>query len=409
MAGEVINLYQAQPRPDDDEQGARRLVPFRDRIFYAAQMQGRDPRPREFVIDGVVQRKSVLLFAGPPKIGKSLLIQQLLTAVSLGQPFLDRETVQCSAFGLFTEDPQNELEHRQSDLNVFYDRDPADYELDLSWASLEGEQASLVGFDRYGVTPHFQPLWHQLWQHVKREGVGIVGLDNARVLFGGSEISAQQVTAFVRLLVGKAIEHDCAIILAAHPAKNDPRGFSGTGAWLASVRAGLSLHRPGDWDEETHTLRDPRRVLSGLGMNYGAGIGSELLEIRNGLFVPIARPERREKRGPLNDIQRQDLRYRLLMGLKKVIQNGGRVTADVEDPKSMANRARRSTDPEINRIPLNDLYLAQEDLIELGQVVRVDVGRRCLIRPNDGPYYAGEVPWLPIAKPASPSKAEAAE
>ena len=65
----------------------------------------------------------------------------------------------------------------------------------------------------------------------------------------------------------------------------------------------------------------------------------------------------------------------------------------------MPNRARRSGAPEINRVPLNELYRAQAAMIEAGQIVRVAVGKRCLIRPHDGPYYKDESVWLPAVPP----------
>ncbi len=305
--------------------------------------------------------------------------------------------MQARAFGLFTEDSQDELERRQADINALYDREPGDFELDFSWQSLEGREATLIDFDRWGTKPKLTPLWHQMWGYVSEHGIQVVGLDNARVLFGGNENFPNQVEAFIRLLVQKAIEIDGAIIIAAHPPKGDPTGFAGTGAWLASVRAGMSLRRPSTWDLERDTLRDPRRMLVGIGANYGAGIGTEMLEIRDGVFVPIDDDGRQKKRhkGPLSEGEMTDLRYRLLTGLKKVIMNGGQVPADVEDGKSMPYRARRTSDETINRIPLNELARAQDLMLEAGQIVRVSVGKKVLIRPDDGPYYQGEEPYLP--------------
>jgi hypothetical protein len=364
--------------------------------FYASQMEGRAPKPREWMIDGVLLRRTILILAGAPKIGKSLLLQQLLTSTALGQPWLGRETVRSRSFGFFCEDPQEELERRQSDINAFYDCAAADLELDFCWSSRDGREAVLVEFERYTDKPKFTALWYQLWDFVKDEGIGIVGLDTTRAIFGGNENSPVQVTRFIREAQKKVIETDTSLIMNTHPAKGDVRGYAGTGAWLASVRAGLSLGRPSDWDEEQHGLRDPRRMLRGLGSNYGgAGIGAEPLEYQDGVFV-VGEAARRSngKRGPLNMTERTDLQYRLLIGLKRVLQNGGRVPADEMDPKSMPNRARRSTDPQINRVALNELYLAQQELIDKGQLVRVEVAHRVLLRPHDGPYYHDEIPYV---------------
>jgi hypothetical protein len=154
----------------------------------------------------------------------------------------------------------------------------------------------------------------------------------------------------------------------------------------------MSLGRPGDYDPETDEPRNAR-VLRGLGGNYGAGMRPMRLEYDHGVFVP-AEEEIARKRAPLTHIERQDLRYRLLIGLRRVLQNGGKVPADEMHPASMPNRARRSPDAMINRVPLNDLYVAQSELIDTGQVVRVEVARRCLLRPDDGPCYSDEKPWV---------------
>lgn len=371
--------------------------------FYASQMEGRTPKPRDWIIDGVLLRRSVMLFAGAPKIGKSILLQQLLTATALGQPWLDRDTVQAKSFGMFAEDSNDELQRRQADINALYDRSPADFELDLSWRSIEGKPGVMIDFERNATRPTLTPLWHQVHQFVANEGIQVVGLDNARVIFGGSENFPNQVTAAVRLLVEWAIEIDGAIILLSHPNRSDPKSFAGTGAWHASVRAGMTLHRPRDWDadrDKEPDLRDPRRVLSGLGANYGAGIGTQKLEIRDGVFVPTDDHGGGQRaRRTVNENNRTELRYRLLMGLKRQLQHGNIVPADVEHKNSMPHRARRSPDGEINWVPMNDLYRLQDDLIDAGQVVLVEVGKKVLLRPADGPYYRDEIPYLPAPRP----------
>lgn len=385
---------------------AQRPEPFKP--FYVAEMEGREPKPREWLIDGVLPRRTVILFAGPPKIGKSLLIQQMLTALSVGQSWLGRECLQSRSFGLFCEDPQEELERRQSDINFHYGVTAGDFETEYSWQSRDGKEAVLCEFERFSDRPKWTDLWHQLVTYVKDEGIKVVALDTAATCFAGNENFRNHTTGFLRGLQKLAIEIDGAVILSAHPSRSTPNSYSGSTAWLASVRAGLSLGRPVDYDPETNEPRHVR-VLRGLGTNYGAGVGAERLEFDHGVLVPTE-PEQRlsGKRWPLTAIERNELKYRLLMGLKKVLQNGGKIPADVEKRDSMPNRARRSTDPQINRVSLNDLNLAQEELLDSGQIVRVSVNRQCLIRPHDSGWYDNEEPWLPARPPAPPLK-EAAD
>lgn len=371
------------------------------RPFYASQLEGREPIPLEWLVDGVLLRGTVCILAGAPKIGKSMLLQQLLTSVSLGADWLGRETVQSRAFGLFCEDPQHALERREVAILAHYDKTPAELEAELSWDSRDGRDAVLVEFDRYGAKPKFTSLWHDLWAYVEEDGINLVGLDTAATVFSGNEVSREHVTAFLRALQRQAVAMNGCIVLCVHPAKTNANGFSGTTAWLASARAGLSLGRPTDYDQETGEPANVR-VLRGLGSNYGAGITAERIEYRDGVFV-TAEPELHRKRGPLSYTERQDLKYRLLIGCKRTLMNGGKIPADEMQPTSMPYRARRSTDPAINRIPMNELYLAQNDLLESGMLVRVNVGGRCLVRPHDGPYYEAEEIWqMPPAPGAKP-------
>jgi len=358
--------------------------------FYASQLEGWVPTPREWLIDGVLLRKSVCLLAGPPKIGKSLGLQQLLTSSATGLPWLGREALHCRAFGLFTEDPGDELARRQVDINAHYGRSAADLELNLSWDAREGREATLIEFGRYDDRPIYTPLWHQLWAFVASEGIEVVGIDTAAVTFGGNENSRAQVTAFMRELHRQAIAINGAIVLCAHPSKSVPGSYSGSTAWLASARFALSLNRPADYDEETGEPRDVR-LLRGLGANYSAGLATQRLEYRDGVFEASGDAHGSRRRAPLNQTERLDLRYRLLQGLKRVMENGAQVVADEMHPKSMPSRARRV--PELSRVALNDLYRAQAEMLQAGQVVRVAVGRWCLLRPAEGPGYPDERPW----------------
>jgi RecA-family ATPase len=376
----VVKLWGASEPADD----------FRP--YYASQMEGETLKPREWIVDSLILRKTVCLMAGPPKIGKSLALQQLLTSAAIGEPWLGHAVVQTRAFGMFAEDPDDELKRRQTDINTHFSRSPADLELELSWEAREGKEAVLVNFDRSSDKPQFTPLWHQLWTFIGYEGVGLVGLDTAAVVFGGNENYRSQVTVLMRELVKQAVRMNGAIILNSHPTKSGPAGYSGSTAWLGSARFGMSLGRPADYDEEND---EPRhiRVLRGLGGNYASGFRPKRLEYRQGVFVQ-AEDQPASTGRVLTHTERQDLGYRLLAGLKRVIQNGGEVYADEIHRKGLASRARRSPDALINHIPLNDLYVAQRDLVQAGQVIRVAVGNRCLLRPTNGPAYPNEQPWV---------------
>jgi RecA-family ATPase len=389
MTRNVVRLPGRPQQPESE--------PFRP--FFASEMEGREAPQLEWLVDGVLLRGTVAIIAGSPGIGKSLLLQQLLTAVAVGGDFLGRDTMQCRAFGLFCEDPQAILEQRQMAILAHYDRDPADLNTDLSWQSRDDKDSLLVGFDRYSTTPKFTSLWHDLWGYCEEDGINLVGIDTAAAIYAGQDLR-EQVTPFMRALQRKAVAINGCVVLNIHPPKNNPNGVSGVTAWIASARSALSLGRPEDYDFETGQPANAR-VLRTIKNNYGVGFIGEALEYQDGVFVPSGPVTRKRKRAALTDTERQDLKYRLLIGCKRVLQNGGRIPADELDPKSMPARARRSSDPAINRVSLNDLYIAQQEMLDGGLLVRVDVDERVLVRPRDGPYYANERPYVPPPAPAS--------
>jgi hypothetical protein len=380
MSDNIVRLYDSPPP----------LTEFRP--TYVSQLEGYSPPPRQWLIDGVLLRGTVGIFAGQAKIGKTILALQALSSLAVGAPWLGRSTVQARGFGLFTEDSHDEVARTQLAINASLGRAAADFELEMSWDARAEKDSVLVTFERFTDKPQFTPLWFQLWNYVHTEGVTAVCLDPASVIFGGQENWRSHVVPFMRALVKEAVRMNGVVLLLVHPPKADQNTFSGSGAWLASSRFGMSLQRPPEYDALTDEPRNIR-VLRGLGANYGAGMRPERLAYRDGVFEVVEPPETQRHILTLND--RMELRYRLLAGVKRVLQNGGRVPADEMHRESMPNRARRSPDVLINRIPLNDLYVAQSELIDAGQLVRVDVAKRCLLRPADGPYYADEHPWLP--------------
>jgi hypothetical protein len=379
-----------------DWDDAPRVEEFRPR--YASQLEGTVTKAREWLIDGVLMRGTVSMFAGAPKIGKSLVGQQALTALALGEQWLGRATLQTRAFGLYTEDPDDELDRRQRTINGYYHRSAADFELELSFEARHGKDALLVEFERFTDKPKFTPLWHQIWNYVAAEGIGTVYLDPLSAIYGGNLNFPSQVSVFMRALTRKAVELNLAVLLSVHPPKSNMTGYAGATTWLGASRLGMWLGRPPEYQEDTDEPRDDR-ILRSLGANYVAGQGPQRVRFVDGVFDLVEEEHRPQQQRVLTHTDRAELRYRLLAGVKRVVMNGGRVPADELHKESMPNRARRSPDTMINRVAFNDLYVEQQALIDSGQLVRVDVAHKCLLRPADGPYYAGELPWLPDAEP----------
>ena len=85
-------------------------------------------------------------------------------------------------------------------------------------------------------------------------GARLATLDTAPDFFGGAEISRRDVTRFVRKLDAVSMTRSCSILFTAHPSVRGRASGSfdsGSTGWEAKVRARLSLHDPGDEDDDS--------------------------------------------------------------------------------------------------------------------------------------------------------------
>ena len=144
------------------------------------------------------------------------------------------------------------------------------------------------------------------------------------------------------------------------------------------------MYRPDPEEDPDENVR----LLGGLGSNYAARGPPIQLRWKDQVFVPED-PERTMK--PVGCLDKLELDYRLLAGLRRAVANGAKISADELSVGSLPSRAKRV--PDLRKISLNALYEAQHRMIEKGMIVRVKVGTKCLIRPHDGPKYESETEW----------------
>lgn len=105
-------------------------------------------------------------------------------------------------------------------------------------------------------------------------------------------------------------------------------------------------------------------------------------------------PERRPRHSrTLTESERNDLRYRMVIGCKRAIHHGLVIPADVMAPRSLSNLVKAYGDAEIRDVPRNQLYSIQAECLEAGLLVMVRVGSMCALRPIDFPAYPGESAW----------------
>ena len=132
------------------------------------------------------------------------------------------------------------------------------------------------------------PLFDELKRVVVELQPRLVLLDPLANLFGGNEIIRLQAQQFIGLLRGLAIEHDAAVVLAAHPSLTGMRegtGSSGSTGWNNSCRSRILVERA---EREKDAVDEDARTLTVNKSNYGR-IGQHVqFRWQNGVFVPIS-------------------------------------------------------------------------------------------------------------------------
>lgn len=231
-----------------------------------SQLEGRVIPPREWLVDGLIPHGTVSLLSGDGGLGKSLLMQQLMTSAATGQDWLGMSVKKGRAFGLFCEDDNNELWRRQKAIckNLSISLEDC---FNMQWLSGEGIDPVLMEFsgsDAGKTTPLFDDLLNYLeWWEPE-----LIIIDTAADTFAGNEISRIHVRNFInRCLREMATRLKATVILTSHPSRagmSDGTGISGSTAWNNSVRSRLYLTRPTDERNSNVRLLQMRKS------NYGS-------------------------------------------------------------------------------------------------------------------------------------------
>jgi RecA-family ATPase len=280
MLAEIDRLAVYKPNGHAPEQNP---VDWRAHMkpFGWADKEGREPPPRVYVAQDTIPAGCVTSLYGPGGVGKSLIAQQLGTAVALGRPWLGIETTQGRVLGLFCEDGEDELWRRQVRINEAVGCGMADLD-DFLCEGRTGRANELV-IPVQGLSVGTD-LLHAVARATAELKVSLLVLDNIAQMFGANENDRAAVTSFVNRLGGIAIETGAAILLIGHTPKNDTsgNGYSGSTAWNAAVRSRLLLDRvPSDDGGE------PRLLLRRVKSNYAPSGDTEIpLVWSNGVLRP---------------------------------------------------------------------------------------------------------------------------
>lgn len=240
------------------------------------------PSDREWIIQDWLPKGCVTAIYGDGGVGKSLLVQQLMTALATGKPWLGFKNDPMRVYGLLCEDDQQELCRRQYSINQRLQLEKNDL-VNIRLVSRVGKDNVLMNFnnkDNGVLTSTFEKLLKSI-QDFKPQ---LVVLDTAADLFGGNENNRTHVRQFIQNCCARiARSIDGAVLLCAHPSDSGLQRKTGTGgstAWSNTVRSRWYLEKPEE--DETHP---DIRLLSQKKSNYSSTKGKINIKWENGIFV----------------------------------------------------------------------------------------------------------------------------
>ena len=246
-----------------------------------SRWQGIDPEPIKFTIAGLVPEGMTTLLVSEGGAGKSILLQTACTCIPNGLPFLGCETAGGNVAGVFAEDPEAVLHLRQTRINTVLGVDLEVLAGRSFVQSYSGLNATL--WRENGPTAFMVDLEAQL---SRIEELRFVGLDNAALLYAGSENDRLEVTAFINCLNGIVERLRAGIVLSTHVSKSADgttlRIASGSTAWVNASRSTLEL-KPASGD-------DPSKLIVRKANHTKPG-QEAALEWRDGVLVRADEPD----------------------------------------------------------------------------------------------------------------------
>lgn len=278
---ETIPLAEAA-RPPSGRRAPWNGAPL-EGVIDPVSLQGARVPVMEWVVPQWVPQGTVTMLGGDGGVGKSLLVQQLVTACACGLPWLGLAVRRCRALGIFCEDSGDELHRRQARINAAYGIDFADLGNCL-WASRVGHDNLLWEKEGAYDPPRATPLFDQILGQAVAFGAGLVVIDSLHDVYGANENARTEARQFVQHLQMIAEATGGAVILTAHPSLSgmaSGTGMSGSTAWNAAVRSRLYLTRPRPDAEDDDARRLERKKA-----NYAKANETLALRWQDGVLAP---------------------------------------------------------------------------------------------------------------------------
>jgi hypothetical protein len=256
--------------------------PPRPALMDWADLEGREPPIREWIVPHWVPAGHTTLLAGRGGVGKTLFAQHLASALALGHEYLEALEPRRVLFWA-GEDDEAELWRRQVEISRWMGQPLSALRERFFLRSYAGQDVTLLA-PIFGE-PLPTPMLTDLREQVRDTKAELVILDNIARLCGVNENSRHDVSTFCALVQGACAP--AAVLLLGHPAKAAGSEFSGSTAWEGAVRARLYLgDRPPDQDDKDDLpVDDSVRYLCRRKANYSA-LDLRRFTLSNGVLAP---------------------------------------------------------------------------------------------------------------------------
>lgn len=192
----------------------------------------KEPPPFDWLLDHWLSWHPTLL-AGRGGIGKSLLAQQLATALAIGRPLFGTSCAPVKILYWACEDDHDEIWRRQDrickSLGIGFEM--------LGRLSIDARCGleNAIFATEYG-RPAWTPLYKELQDEVNDTHAQVLILDNISQTFGGNENDRHHVTKFLNGIIGLKQDAPFCPIILGHLSKSPTSEYSGSTAWENAVR-----------------------------------------------------------------------------------------------------------------------------------------------------------------------------
>lgn len=171
---------------------------------------------KDFIVEDWLAVGDVSFLKGEREVGKSLLVQQLMTAVATGKLWFDMKVKKARAYGVFSESSKRDIIRRQCMIDRFYQVEETLFESQIQILAREGEDNVLMNFDDQGIGK-LTPFFHEVLEDIRSFQPKLVVLDTITDLFGWDKNNPLHLKQFM----GGCCAHiartlNCAVLVCEH-------------------------------------------------------------------------------------------------------------------------------------------------------------------------------------------------